>query len=64
MDNGASSAHYGTSYLFVRITPIGPLPFVDLKGQFGLAVAEYTAARDAAHAWFAERAVIPKIKWL
>ena len=29
------------------------LPFVDLQGRFGLTVAEYVAARNAAYAWFA-----------
>ena len=32
-----------------------PLPFVDLRGKFGLTVAEDVAARDAAYAWFAEQ---------
>ena len=32
-----------------------PLPFVDLRGKFGLTVAEYVAARDAAYAWFVRR---------
>ena len=48
----------GVRYMWAQVLELrnAPLPFVDLKGQFGLAVAEYTAARDAAYAWFAERA--------